>query len=39
MPKRDAVRSPAALEPGHRRVEVAHPETQHRRISLQVLAQ
>jgi hypothetical protein len=30
---------PAALELGHRRVEVAHPETQHRRISLQVLAQ
>jgi hypothetical protein len=30
---------PAALELGHRRVEVAHPETQYRRISLQVLGQ
>jgi hypothetical protein len=30
---------PAALELGHRRVEVANPVNQHRRISLQVLGQ
>jgi len=30
---------PAALELGHRRVEVAHPVDQHLRISLQVLGQ
>jgi hypothetical protein len=33
------VRSPRRSSSGHRRVEVAHPADQHRRISLQVLGQ